>query len=218
LEPAETKKQRQNRRKAEERKAAREEAEKHRRVLLEKQLRTAREAEGRPAKNGLGVTSKPPAKSAWTSTSTSVGVDSKKEAAENVSLLDTFDSSNRSEDASLDGPTSSSTSDTGNSKSTHQWEQDLPSEEEQMRIIKEQEDDAGWNTVGKSRKKKKATDSEVSGNESSDKSHTVNGPSATPAISISKGTVGKAASDAVLAPVNQLSKPEWAVDSDWAVV
>ncbi|KAI9874113.1 MAG: hypothetical protein M1830_010181, partial [Pleopsidium flavum] len=55
----ETKKQRQNRQKNEEKRLAREQAEKERRVLLEKQLRTAREAEGRPAKDGM-ASSKPP--------------------------------------------------------------------------------------------------------------------------------------------------------------
>ena len=58
----ETKKQRQQRRKNEEKKEAREQAERERKALLEKQLRTAREAEGRPAKNGVGSA---PTTNAW---------------------------------------------------------------------------------------------------------------------------------------------------------
>ncbi|GAB7350890.1 hypothetical protein MBLNU459_g1406t1 [Dothideomycetes sp. NU459] len=60
----ETKKQRQNRQKVEERKLQREAEEKERQALLEKQRRTAREARGEPAKNGVPA-SKPPAVSAW---------------------------------------------------------------------------------------------------------------------------------------------------------
>jgi hypothetical protein len=60
----ETKKQRQNRKKIEDRKVEREAEERERQALLETQRRTAREARGEPAKNGMSA-SKPPTNSAW---------------------------------------------------------------------------------------------------------------------------------------------------------
>lgn len=65
--PAETKKQRQNRAKIEAAKLVREQEEKERKVKEEKQRRTAREAEGRAAKDGSQfMASQKPADSAWT--------------------------------------------------------------------------------------------------------------------------------------------------------
>lgn len=84
FEPALSKKQRQNRKKVEERQLAREADERERKVLLEKQRRTAREARGEPAKNGLA---KPPTSSAWTGQSASVSTS----APSHAPLLDTFD-------------------------------------------------------------------------------------------------------------------------------
>ena len=140
-----TKKQRQNRQKNELKKAARAETEQERRVLLEKQLRTAREAEGRPAKNGLG-SSKPPASNAWTKSGDDVPPSSA--AGGSAALLDTFDAAK--------GPASSNHINRGNGTSTdNAWEGDLPSEEEQMRILNEMASNDGWNTVEKSGKGKK---------------------------------------------------------------
>lgn len=145
----ETKKQRQHRQKNEEKKALREQAEKERRVLLEKQLRTAREAEGRPAKNGLGP-SPGPSSSAW---SKSANAQTRSTAVPpNLSqgpLLDTFDD------------TTSATS--ANGKANHDAvdhrasKHDLPSEEEQMRILSEMDSDNSWSTVPKGGKAKKKT-------------------------------------------------------------
>lgn len=140
-----TKKQRQNRQRNEDKKAARAETEKERRVLLEKQLRTAREAEGRPAKNGQG-SSKPPDSNAWTQTGGHVPHSSA--AEDNGALLDTFDATNSS------GLSHNAYKGNGASKDTV-WERDLPSEEEQMRILNEMENNDGWNTVEKSGKGKK---------------------------------------------------------------
>ncbi|KAF2145645.1 uncharacterized protein K452DRAFT_123291 [Aplosporella prunicola CBS 121167] len=84
-EAKETKKQRQNRRKVEEARAANEETEKARRALLEKQLRTAREARGEPAKNG--VASVPSGPNPWTAQGAPV---TSAPAAE-APLLDTLD-------------------------------------------------------------------------------------------------------------------------------
>lgn len=140
-----TKKQRQNRQKNEEKKAARAETENERRALMEKQLRTAREAEGRPAKNGLG-SSKPPVSNAWTKSGGDVPPPSA--ADNNGGLLDTFDAT--------DSSTLSNSAYKGNGISEKKvWEHDLPSEEEQMRILNEMEGNDGWNTVEKSGKGKK---------------------------------------------------------------
>ncbi len=145
----ETKKQRQNKQRNEEKKVAREQAEKERRVLLERQLRTAREAEGRPAKNGLA--SKPPSTNAWTKPGYSSAPRAPAVPTDNGPLLDTFDE-----------PTASAA--TGDQRETdiasaeHKaWNQALPSEEDQMRMLNELDND-GWSTVEKSGKgKKKAT-------------------------------------------------------------
>lgn len=124
---AETKKQRQNRKKVEERQAQREAEEKERVVLLEKQRRTAREARGEPAKNGVSA-SKPPAVSEWAVKAAARATEAPAQeitggSAGSPGLLDTFDK---------------------------------PSEEEQMRIAtKLSEDESGWNTVPKGKKQKK---------------------------------------------------------------
>lgn len=132
-EPKETKKQRQNRKKVEQEKTIREEAEQARRVQLEQQRRTAREARGEPAKNGIGAAR---ASNAWTA---------KKETTPNGEgpLLDTFE------------PKATTNSRPSASSGTS-WERDLPSEEEQMRLAMA---DSGWNTVEKGKKGKKKTTS-----------------------------------------------------------
>ena len=149
LEP-ETKKQRQNRRKNEQKKAAREQAEKERRALLENQLRTAREAEGKPAKNGLGPAQLPtnawnkPANAATNSTGPATEQSS-------VSLLDTLEDTPT---ISLN-PHSTNGGPNGSSVDKKVWNNDLPSEEEQMRMITEMDSDNAWSTVAKGGKSKK---------------------------------------------------------------
>jgi hypothetical protein len=121
----ETKKQRQNKRKNEERKAQRDEDEAARRVALEKQRRAAREARGEPAKNGMA----PPATNAWTAKA------AKPANGAPAGMLDTFATEERS--------------------GGDYWKHgDLPSEEEQMRMLLET-DDSAWKTVGKKSKGKK---------------------------------------------------------------
>lgn len=149
----ETKKQRQNRRKAEEKKAARADAELDRRALLEKQLRTAREAEGRPAKNGLGslaAAAPAPASSVW-SDSGPRAADSASAARgagiEQKPLLDTFGRADAAPADTASGGTPVQSS--GARSSSAAWDRELPSEEDQMRMIREME---GWNTVAKGRK------------------------------------------------------------------
>ncbi|KAL8700413.1 MAG: hypothetical protein Q9201_005460 [Fulgogasparrea decipioides] len=144
----ETKKQRQNRRKNEEKKLAREQAERERRVLLEKQLRTAREAEGRPAKNGVGSI---PAISVWNKPSThDATIAQAQTPISNNQLLDTFEDSGKpvANGHSVE-PRNPSVAD------AKAWHSEVPSEEEQMRILSEMEGSGGWNTVEKGGKKKK---------------------------------------------------------------
>ena len=159
----ETKKQRQNRQRNEEKKALRDQAEKERRVLLEKQLRTAREADGRPAKNGLGL-EKPPSTNAWNkSAGGATDPTGPVTQQSSVSLLDTL------EDAPTTGLNPRGTNSGANGKSIDKkvWKNDLPSEEEQMRMITELDSDNAWSTVtkgGKNKKKSSAatpTDKEV---------------------------------------------------------
>ena len=148
----ETKKQRQNRQKNEEKKAAREEAEKERRVLMENQRRTAREAEGRPAKNGLGAP-KPPALSAWqrpAEESTASAGSTTASTTDSGALLDTLD-----EPGNPVG-TFTKTEVNGVTATQKGWGHDMPSEEEQMRMLSELDDD-GWNTVQKGGRTKKRT-------------------------------------------------------------
>lgn len=162
VEEPETKKQRQNRKRKEEEKAAREHAEKERRILLEKQLRTSREAEGRPAKNGLGI-SNPPVSNAWTKSGDDIAVPALSAApVANNALLDTFDETKE--------PAGSIHSGQKTSTKDKAWEHDLPSESEQLRILNEMEDNDGWNTVEKSgRAKRKAANQSEKAGESEDK-------------------------------------------------
>ena len=134
----ETKKQRQNRRKREEQKAEREQAEKERRSTLENQRRTVREAEGRPAKNGL-ASSQALASNVWLNPAKADGdhTDLRPAEPQNAPLLDTFEDP---------GFTASTTGKRFN---------DLPSEEEQMKILSEMESDNAWSTVAKGGKSKK---------------------------------------------------------------
>lgn len=162
----ETKKQRQNRKKNEEKKAMREQAEKERRTLLEKQLRTAREAEGRPAKNGLGP-GQLPSTNVWNKPA-SAGSDSTGAATRQSStiLLDTF------EDAPTTGLSSDSTNGAANGMSVDKkvWNKELPSEEEQMRMITEMDSDNAWSTVAKGGKSKKISSATTPANKEIDQS------------------------------------------------
>jgi hypothetical protein len=140
----ETKKQRQNRQKVEAQKIAREEEEKQRQVLMEKQRRTAREARGEPAKNGV-QSAKAPSNNPWTV----AGAVQAPPSASTGQLLDTFDaaSTTSSSEAPTNGtiPTPDSTSNSGSYNG-------LPSEEEQLRLAME---DSAWTTIPKGGKKQR---------------------------------------------------------------
>ena len=149
VQETETKKQRQNRQKNEEKKLARNEAEKARRILLEKQLRTAREAEGRPAKDG-SASSKPPSTNAWANPS-NASVSTAPATVPSTDLLDTFEEPTAVLNDSNQRPVN------GESVAKKTWDRDLPSEEDQMKMLSALDND-GWSTVEKGGKgKKKAT-------------------------------------------------------------
>ena len=156
-EPAETKKQRQRRRQKEELKELRAETEKERRVKLENQLRSARIAEGRPAKNGLASTPSP-VPSVWTKTANGNVINA---PSDNVALLDTFD--NDEAQKQRIAPEVRKHHDISTPEKA--WEKEYRSEEEQMRLLNEIDGD-GWNTVekgGKAKKKKANAQTDSSG-------------------------------------------------------
>ncbi|KAI9839885.1 MAG: hypothetical protein M1819_000077 [Sarea resinae] len=214
----ETKKQRQNRRKAEEKKLLRQEDEKERRVLLEKQLRTAREAEGRPAKNGLAPSSTPTT-SAWAAQARvaddNVSATAGTPTAGHSPLLDTFDhdegNSTSANDLASNGTSATTVS--------NAWERDLPSEEDQMRMLTEINQEAGWNTVPKGRKGKK-NNSKSGDSDSNDaaKPVAISNGNAKQYISKPDGSESSSswgASNGPSAPTEWVPNPN---DSDWAVV
>ncbi|KAJ5633865.1 hypothetical protein N7528_001707 [Penicillium herquei] len=132
----ETKKQRQQRLKNEARKQQVQEAEQQRRQLLEKQLHTAREAERRET-----ARSQAPVSNAWETKEAAkpkvngVSKPAPSPTSAPVQLLDTFEST---------------------APAQKKWTQELPSEEEQMRILGagNANVDDEWTTVSKKPKKK----------------------------------------------------------------
>ena len=142
----ETKKQRQNRRKVEEARVAREEDERVRQSLLEKQRKAAREARGEPAKNGI-ASSAAPASSAWSESNKPSTQLPNGSVGQSQPLLDTFDQDAVSTASSNDAATNVTTPATVASASA-----DLPSEETQLEMLNEMN---GWNEVSTSKKGKK---------------------------------------------------------------
>ncbi|KAH3023405.1 hypothetical protein KXV73_000635 [Aspergillus fumigatus] len=148
----ETKKQRQQRAKNEARKQQVQEAEAERRKLLEKQLHTAREAERREAAKTKLVA---PQSNAWQAKEvnpTSNGTPNVSQGP-NVELLDTFE-------------TPSSKQSPATTSSSKKWDQGLPSEEEQMRILGADPSD-DWTTVSSKKLKKKGGKADESFSEAS---------------------------------------------------
>lgn len=163
-EPTETKKQRQNRQKREQEKAIREEQEKGRKVLEEAQRRTAREAEGRAAKDGSAFMAAQKV-NAWKEEKAN-GV-SQEEASAAHQPLDTFDAASQSTvkvtaPATTNGKVSNQTVKQNGTKTD--WA-DVPySEEEQIKMIEEQDDF----TPVKTKKSKRAQKANNAGAASSD--------------------------------------------------
>ncbi|KAH9865847.1 hypothetical protein J1614_009434 [Plenodomus biglobosus] len=202
----ETKKQRQNRKKVEEAKAAREEEEKQRQALLEKQRRTAREARGEAAKNGLQQ-AKAPATNAWTTVPTR-GAVQPPASAPTGQLLDTFEaaSTGSTSDAPTNGTAQTAASFNG-----------LPSEEEQLRLAME---DSAWTTVPKGGKKVRKTVNEELMEESNNNNISVEqAPQPVKAVRPTPAT--KAENQKASSRYQILSEdftPSHPQDSDWPVV
>ncbi|BDD59668.1 hypothetical protein MAP00_004863 [Monascus purpureus] len=152
--PTETKKQRQQRLKNEERKRQVQEAEQERRKLLEKQLHAAREAERREAAKTKPVATT----NAWaTKEVKSNGTDTPKVTqTAKVELLDTFDEP--ASKPNKDAPSAS--------QASKKWDQSIPSEEEQMRILGVSSE-SEWTTVSNKKTKKKGGKSDESVSEAS---------------------------------------------------
>ncbi|KAB5579935.1 hypothetical protein GE09DRAFT_419825 [Coniochaeta sp. 2T2.1] len=172
----ETKKQRQNRAKVEAAKLAREAEEAARKVKAEEQRRTARIAEGRPAKDGSTFTNNAaPKSSAWTASNGVNGTNGTSSEFVPVQPLDTFTTSD----------TASKTDTIKASSPSNNWVATLPSEEEQLSLLK---DEDNWNTVTKkkakqSKPKKDALTSDDNSNDQSSVTSSVQRPlKATPAV------------------------------------
>ncbi|CAI6240470.1 unnamed protein product [Periconia digitata] len=193
----ETKKQRQNRKKKEEEKAARDAAEEERKKLLEQQRRTAREARGEAARNG--VPAQAPASNAWKSGA----APAVKPAVIGNQLLDTLD--NVSEVTPSQGATNGSTK-----------YSNLPSEEDQMRMAMEE---SAWTTVPKGGRKKTKKDTAEEGSDSGAQEIAPAPVKAAPvkAAPIKKAENTKPASrfDVLSQQVPDVGDPR---DSDWPVV
>jgi len=140
--PVESKKQRQNRQKAEAAKLIREQEEKDRKIKEEKQRRTAREAEGRAAKDGSKfLASQAPKTSVWTPPTSG----SNATAPANGDLLDTLEkpaASTKEVPSELYSESELAGS---------QW-QELSEEEQIAHAI---EDSKNWNVVKAKERKKK---------------------------------------------------------------
>ncbi|EGS17999.1 uncharacterized protein CTHT_0060120 [Thermochaetoides thermophila DSM 1495] len=196
-EKTETKKQRQNRKKAEAEKALREENEKQRKADMEAQRRQARIAEGRPAKDGSTFQAQQQA-NAWTSNGTKDSPSSNATNGEFVPVqpLDTFDSGSFT-DVSV--PKSTSTPAKSTAPAADNWIASLPSEEEQMEMLREEE---AWSTVTtkKSRGKKKEAAAAAATTESAVDSE--------PTVVQGKTVANKLAANSAAAPAPKANKPK----------
>ncbi|KAF2018629.1 hypothetical protein BU24DRAFT_101042 [Aaosphaeria arxii CBS 175.79] len=211
--PQETKKQRQNRKKVEEAKAQREADEKQRQILLEQQRRTAREARGEPAKNGLQQAQIPDS-NAWTtvrSGGSSAPAVAPVAAAQNGGLLDTFEPET--------APSAAKKTKAKTSTNGPQYN-GLPSEEEQVRMAME---DSAWTTVAKPKKtrKTKAADDEGSDSGVAQEAASVPAPVSAPVAAPVKKAAVKPEAPRQSSRYGLLAEPTnqgHELDSDWPVV
>lgn len=185
----ETKKQRQQRLKNEARKEQVKEAEDERRKLLEKQLHTAREAERREAAKAKPAT---PTTNAWqTKSANSVANGAPKAAAvPKVELLDTFDNE-------------------ASSAKSNQWSRDLPSEEEQMRMLSGADE---WTTVSTKAKKPKKKGGKADESVSEASASESNQPALAPVPAEPKVTV----TPTYIPDILRSKQKGHPLDSDWA--
>lgn len=161
-EPVETKKQRQNRKKNEAAKAVREESEKERKVLEEKQRRQARIAEGRAAKDGSTFKAANGNSSVWTPAATNGSSPKDADAGVFHQPLDTFEKP--AAPAAPTAPATKQPKQPKDTKSEGTWASSLPSEETQLELLKGDADE--WNTV--KTKSTKKTSKKSSSNDSGD--------------------------------------------------
>lgn len=181
--PVETKKQRQNRKKAEAAKAAREEAEADRKVRLEAQRKTVRLAEGRAAQDGSGFMAAKAQGNAWTGSSKPNG-DSKNGYLP-VQPLDTFDAEKPAE---APAPAAAAKPQK-KAASGETWMESLPSEEEQIQMLREEE---SWSTVKtKTRKTKKKLEEESTAESTDEAVPQTKAEAITPAASAASLTTAK---------------------------
>ncbi|EZG10647.1 hypothetical protein H106_00682 [Trichophyton rubrum CBS 735.88] len=144
----ETKKQRQARRKREEKNEMVKQAERARRAMVENQMHTAREYERQQAKSTVS----PSSANAWASRSnltpttngntSSNGTSTKPPSA--MPLLDTFEPA----------PAQPTPTQAGGERKP--WTKDLPSEEEQMRMLNSLSSENEWTTVSNRKKEKRS--------------------------------------------------------------
>jgi hypothetical protein len=219
-EKVETKKQRQNRQKAEAAKALRDETEKQRKVDMEAQRRLARISEGRAAKDGSAFMAAQQAQpSVWTangangSGSSSNGTNGEAHA---VQPLDTFDTGSYT-DVSVPKAATPVKPNPADS-----WIATLPSEEEQMEMLRGEE---SWNTVTTKKVNKKKKDT-VTAESPVDSEPTVvpsqpvakpaapsNGPSAAP----KKPAKAAFSQQSSFAALSRNDEPEGEDENEWDV-
>ena len=163
-EKVETKKQRQNRQKAEAAKAVREDAEKDRQVALENQRRLARISEGRAAKDGSAFMAAQTVQSVWKDDGANTKLSSSNANSAAVDEpLSTFSKPAVSvSHATLPAKAAPAVKATAPIPANSQnWMSSLPSEEEQLEIIRQ---DDSWSTVTTKKanksKKKHSTESQ----------------------------------------------------------
>ncbi|KAL4886437.1 hypothetical protein BJY04DRAFT_73288 [Aspergillus karnatakaensis] len=181
----ETKKQRQQRLKNEARKEQVQAAEAERRKLLEKQLHTARESERREAARSAAAA---PQTNAWqTKEAAKPNGTSPAPQAPKVELLDTFE------------------------PATKPAAQELPSEEEQLRLLGASNVEDAWTTVGIKKPKKKGGKADESEASASENQPTPAAP--TPAPVPERKVV---VTPTYLPDVLRSNKKGHPLDSDWA--
>lgn len=196
----ETKKQRNQRLKNEARKEQVKEAEEERRKLLEKQLHTARESERQEAAKAKPATPT----NAWQTSNVANGAPKTAPApVPKVELLDTFD--HQVSSAKSNGPAPAAGS--------NKWSQNLPSEEEQMRMLGASNGVADeWTTVSTKAKKPKKKGGKADESVSDGSASETQVTPAVPAPAEPKVTV----TPTYLPDILRSTQKGHPLDSDWA--
>ena len=195
----ETKKQRNQRLKNEARKEQVKEAEEERRKLLEKQLHTARESERQEAAKAKPATPT----NAWQTTNAANGAPKTTPApAPKVELLDTFDHQ-----------ASAKSNGSAPAAGSNKWSQNLPSEEEQMRMLGASNGVTDeWTTVSTKAKKPKKKGGKADESVSDGSASETQAAPAVPAPAEPKVTV----SPTYIPDILRSTQKGHPLDSDWA--